>query len=59
MERKLQTGDSLQDYYFNPTSKTVCDTLMIRPGRARLYFKNGTYPKGFSNARENKYAKTG
>jgi hypothetical protein len=56
MERKLQTGDELQDYYFSPTSKTSCDTLKIRPGRARIYFKNGTYPKGFSNTRENKYA---
>jgi len=47
MERKLQTGDELQDFYFNPTSKTVCDKMYIRPGRARIFFNQTKYNKPF------------
>jgi len=54
MERKLQTGDVLQDFYFNPTSKTVCDTLTIRPGRARIFFNQQVYPKAFGSKRTGK-----
>jgi len=54
MERKLQTGDELQDFYFNPTSKTVCDTLTIRPGRARIFFNQQVYPKAFGTRRRGK-----
>jgi len=51
MERKLQTGDELKDFYFSPSSSTSCDTMVIRPGRARIFFNQQTYNKAFGTMR--------
>jgi hypothetical protein len=51
MERKLQTGDELKDFYFSPSSKTSCDTMVIRPGRARIFWNQMTYLRAFGTMR--------
>ena len=48
MERKLGTGDDAQDMQFTPAAGAP-DKLIIRPGRARIYFNQTTYKKGAGN----------